>query len=226
MKILLTILITLLISNSSLAEEDKLFVSFEEGDLVFEFDNSIIAKKTLRQYAEIHPIAFNPVYSVAYPIEQCVDDDEDYFPCGSMDINDENFFKNAAVNLEKSDKDLSFLLNLPFIEELEPLVDYFKESLKFSIWLNKTLYQYAQTWDINLLKATYNDLDPGLIMPKLLELADSQNTNYEKYKLVEIKWSNAINNVFRDREGSPPKESWEKLFIAFDHFISTSLYFS
>lgn len=180
-----------------------------DGKIIFEFDENIISEKILKKYVVIRPGNCKPDYYLAKQLELCSENDSTYYPCGNRSITAENFFKNAEINLKISKNNLKYLQELNYIEELKPVVDYYKNSLTFDIWRKETLLFFYKSWDINVLKKNYMGINPLKIIPDILLEIEHTNSNIKKYKIAKFKWGNAVNHRFRKKLGNPPYDIWK-----------------
>jgi hypothetical protein len=204
------ILVVALIPPGSFAKELKLPTLHGDGNIILNFDEKNISEKMLRVLVgEIHPQSFNLNYVVTYQLELCIKGDKDYFQCGSRNIHDNNFFKNAEVNLRKSRADLDHLETLQYISELEPIVAYFRKCLEFGMWKNESLLQFYKTWDIQHLKTRFNGIDPSIVAREAIDNIETARSKESKYKLARKEWGNAVNRYFRIRIGELPREAWD-----------------
>ncbi len=174
-----------------------------EGEITYLFSESKISKRVLKKYAAIHPSAYNPDLLLAQPLEQCKAKDPKYYqPCGSRDIHAKNFYKNANVNIRLAKRSQRYLKSLVEIRELQPIVNHFKSSLSFSIWLNENKLKFFKSWDIAHLKKRYQRINPLKICPEVIKEIDKSDSNDEKYRLTNYEWHNALNAEFwkKDRD--------------------------
>lgn len=170
-----------------------------DSEITYKYDEKKISERILRKYIEINPSAYNPNLFIAPQLELCIANDPKYYPCGSRNIHDKNFYKNALVNINIAKKSLQHLYELNEIKELKPLIDYFIDSLSFSLWLNESEYKFYQTMDISHLKKAYKNLDPLKICPDIIQQITNSNDINQKYELVKNKWHNALNKKYRER---------------------------
>jgi hypothetical protein len=172
--------------------------SIFDSEITYKYDQKRISEKILRKYIEINPSYHNPFLLIAPQLELCIANDPRYYPCYSRNIHDKNFFKNSLVNINIAKGSLQYLHELNEIKELKSLVDYFIDSLSFSLWLNESRYQFYQTWDTSHLKKTYKNLDPFKICPDIVQQIENSTDINQKYELAKYKWHNALNNEYRE----------------------------
>lgn len=207
------IIITLLLSTTSFAEEIK----YEFGGVILHlsFDEKVISRETLVKYLIVHPVAYDHKYHVPPSLSLCIVHDKSYYECGTRDLSADNFYKNAEVNIEKGQSYIETLKELNKYEELNRLVDYFKSSLEFGVWKNKKLLEYYQNWDSKALKHNYKDIELlSKIEDTLLALDNEKEINL-KWKLSSYDWANRVNEVYRELEGEPPADGWNKFLTKY-----------
>jgi hypothetical protein len=205
------LLFCLLLPFNSFAKEIRIYGGRADIEITLNFNEDIISEKLIRTYADIHPMLYDFSYAVTYQLELCIQSNKSYFRCGTRNIHDMNFFKNAEVNLQRSRADLDYLENLPFEEELFPLVNYFKKCIEFGIWKNEALLKFYQTWDIQYLKSSYGDIDTASIASEAIQSINASESHEEKYRLARKMWSNAVNRYFRNKIGKLPGQAWDNL---------------
>lgn len=215
-RILIIILLIIAFPRDSFSA-NEITVSYDvfDGKYILKFNPSIITKKQLDRYVEIHPHHYNSYYLIAPQLELCIEQDSRYYECGSRDLKSPNFFKNAEVNINIGKKHLEELNKLKYPKELEPLVNYFKKSLSFSLWANQRLYKFYQSWDIGVLKKEYNDIDPSIVCAEPLRKIQDAKSEYEKYRIAQHEWFNKLNDVFRNKIGKEPIQSWENFILKY-----------
>jgi hypothetical protein len=186
--------------------------SMFDSEITYKFDEKRISEKVLRKYIDINPSSHNPFFLIAPQLELCIANDPRYYPCSSRNIHDKNFFKNALVNINIAKESLQHLHELNEIKELKPLVDYFIDSLSFSVWLNESQYHFYQTWNTSHLKKAYKNLDPLKICADVIQQIEGSNDINEKYELAKYRWHNALNTEYRE---NVDKDSLRKIWSEF-----------
>ncbi len=190
------------------------------GEYVLTFDTERISEAEIRRVIFISPQLEGHDVSVAPAIEQCRTGDPQYFRCGSRDLHDPHFFHNALVNLGIATKRLAYLEALKYPKELEPVVQYEKNFLSFTRWLEQTRYDFYQTWDTEVLKRKYDDLDPSVLCASEIAEIDHATSRDQKYKLVRYGWHNCLNDAFLKLsgwypDGGYPRKAWERFLTAY-----------
>lgn len=210
MKSFTTILILcLFVSLPVTANEITIKHKFLEGTLVLTIDKAKIDPEIVRKYLVVHPIAYDSNYHIAPSIRLCIEKDPRYFPCGTRDYNAEYFLKNANVNIDIGLDRIHYLEKLTELQGLQRLVDYFKNSLSFSVWLNQQLLKYYQTQKIDVLKQKYKTLPFSEEINEVIRSLEHSKTVEEKWNISFYTWSNAVNNLYRHQEGDIPKRDWD-----------------
>lgn len=202
-QILVFILPIVLVISSPLftASRKKISIITHTGQVILHFSESKIPEKTLRKYVVIYPhSAASFIYQSGTILEECVANDPQYFPCGSRDIKDPNFFKNVEVNLKLSKNAMKYLDGLNDIAVLKPAVEFYKKELSFYIWLNETRLNFYKSWDTNVLKQKYGDIDPMKEAQDVIKRIEQAKSKEEKYNLAKYDWHNKLNNVFRKND--------------------------
>ena len=202
------LIILLFLPSLSLAEEIE--HKFIDGTIHYSFNQSLISKQTLKQYLKIHPLAYDSRYHIPPSLKLCIAKDSDYYQCGSRNLHDQNFFKNAEINISKGEILINELSSMNEIEELKGLVSYFKKSLEFGVWQRKTLLKYYKSWEVEDLNKNYKKLN---IKSQIVEIIESLKTSKdvnEKWKISFYKWANTANRQYRKNEGIPPRNGWNE----------------
>jgi hypothetical protein len=180
------------------------------GEIKYQFDTTKISAKVLTKYATLRPDIVDGRYLVGEPLNVCNNERPEYFPCGSRDIDDPNFIKNAEINLRISKESLGKLQEYTEIAILKPFIDYYKQLLTLSIWLNETELEFYKTWDIDVLKRKYSTYDPTKIVPDVISKIEKSKSKHEKYNLVRIEWHIGINHAVQDDFPEDPRDKrWD-----------------
>lgn len=157
-----------------------------------------------------------------------------YFKCGSRDTNDPNFFKNAKINIEKYKlKILQYERLVNEIPELQEVTVKLLDFMKFDLFKAELLLNFYQTFDINILKIMYNDLQQPTQLPpfktftanptevtfetfdELLSTIDALEDNFQKYHFAKYYWSNSINREYHNQYNPPSYEATEMAWKKF-----------
>ncbi|MFQ5656095.1 MAG: hypothetical protein ACE5G5_00970 [Candidatus Methylomirabilales bacterium] len=195
------------------------FRTLDSGDYAVTFESSRISEDQMKKLVLISPylssyykgktLVFSP------SLELCVDDDPAYLDCGTRNIRAPNFYKNAQVNLKAGRQALQFLEGLEYPEELELVVSYLRRSLSFSLWLEETRYEFYESSNADILKRKWGDIDPLMVCTATLKEIENATSQLQKYNLAKYKWHSCLNNVFRERLGQYPLESWNQFITTY-----------
>lgn len=174
------------------------------------FDTESISQDQLRALVAVSP-HFAAYSAIAPSLEDCAEEDGRYYhPCGPGDLSDPNFFRNAQVNLNVSSERLASLDTLYHPEELEPVVDYEKKMLSFSVWLQQTRYEFYLSWNTDVLKTKYQALDSSRACAPAITQIEQAKSEAEKYKLARFNWHNCVLDAFRKQGGKYPLDAWRR----------------
>jgi hypothetical protein len=142
-------------------------------------------------------------------LELCIDDDPLYLPCSTRDLRDPNFFANAETNILEGERELSLLDNMSYPEQLRPVVKYLRQSLSFSLSMQRARLEYFKTWNIEALKQNYGTFDPVSDCGQVLRQIDSSSSKDDKYSLVSFQWRNCVGGGLHHLYfGRYPMQSW------------------
>lgn len=183
---------------------------FLDGSLTLIVDDSRIDVAALKRYLVIHPIAYDNEYYLGVQLALCIANDPAYSPCGTRDIHAKNFFTNAASNLQRTKQRLAYLSELREFPELQPLVDYYRSSLQFRIWVDERLLDYFQTRNPAALEQNFNILPVANEARTVLDKLKSATDIDSQWKLSYYEWHNIANNLYRHTEGVVPSDVWAK----------------
>jgi hypothetical protein len=112
--------------------------------------------------------------------------------------------------LHLSRKDLAYLNDLKEFPDLEPLVDYFRRSLRFSLWQRERLLAYYRTWDMAELQHDYEALPVTDETKETLARLENAVDADARWKIADYEWQNIGNGLYRAQEGEAPAEVWER----------------
>jgi hypothetical protein len=152
---------------------------------------------------------------LAYPLEQCVDKDPQYRPCGTRDISDPNFFANAQINLNRNEQILTALHRLNVPAELNSILRQFIDSMTFYSEMESRRLQYLQMGDLKILSLTISNLDPSKICAKEVGKLEEAGTMSERYDLSRREWLNCLNLEWNRVSPAYPKAAWLSFLHAF-----------
>ncbi len=177
------------------------------------FDPDVISVDEVRKLAPISP----------YDFYACSKPDLEYCVTGSCHFDlrtawrSPNYYKNAELNVQNARKQLDFLQNLTYPAELRPSVQHLLRFWSFNTWLEETRLEFYKTWDIEVLKRKYQNLDPaktcsGPIRSIQAEAADRDT----QYMLAEFQWATCLAEKYQPEIGVYPTQAW-KIFQANYH---------
>lgn len=207
----------------SQAATDLIQFPFSSGKVTLKVNNKDLNVEALKRYFVIHPEAYQFEYHLPTPLTQCNDQNPNYKPCGNREINSPNFLANATINLNASNKNLTYLMSLKEYPELKPLVDYFAQSLRFGIWLEERKMAYLQSFDCKEFARNYESLPIQAATEEIVaKICKAPNKNAQ-WKIANHEWHNAANHLYRNREGKVPKQVWDR-FLRTRHIKETIAY--
>lgn len=189
---------------------EELKFGFLEGEITFTYDENILSREDLESYLIVHPLGYSPDYHIGPSLRLCIEGGDQYFECGSRDLEAPNFFKNAKVNINIGKTRIETLSKLTKFPELEGLVEYFKSSLEFDVWRNERLFDYYTTWNIEALERTFKGIEPSMEKLAVLEKLSMAKDKNVKWKLSFYDWATAVNHEYRDLENEIPTSGWEQ----------------
>ena len=173
------------------------------------FDNGRIEWPAVRDILKLAP-DLNYAYYPPVTLALCADESADYAPCGTRDINDKNFFKNAEVNLRQAADRLKELSSMQVPAGLAAVRDYLFQCQQFSRWLAETQFHYFRTWRIESLRQDFaNDRLLSVCDPVVQKLQNAKSIQ-EKYQLVSYDWNNCEVEAHRQILENYPKAAWER----------------
>jgi hypothetical protein len=146
---------------------------------------------------------------VAPSLELCVDGDPSYAPCGTRDLSDPNFFRNAEVNLEKGRREILLLSTMAHPNQLDPVVRYLRENLKLSLWLEETRIDFYKTWNVRVLERRYSRFDPTAGCAAVLRAFRGASKD-QAYKLARYDWHNCMLQYVSTTFGHYPIKAWRR----------------
>lgn len=212
--ILALFLVLLVFSTGSVYAEiiTSTFSHIEEGYVELKYDSEQVDEKILDRYLVLHPFRRNNSrYMLAinhqsprYKIKS------KYTPGGGWTENKEWKDEVHRIKLALAYENLFFLYSLNEIEELEELVNYYKESLEFDIWINERAVSFSKTQDINDLKLKYKTYDFSESIKNIIKKIEEEESFDVKMKLVSYEWYNTVNRNFRSRLDDNRRDIWDK----------------
>src|SRR6266849_5996863 len=183
---------------------------FMDGVLTLKAEDKTVNVVAMKRYLVVHPVAYDHRYRLSPGVRLCIEAQAGYKPCGTRDIHAKYFFANAAHNLQIANEHLSYLDQLKDFPELQPLVEYFRSSLRFDIWKDQRLLAYYRTWDPAELEQDYGALPVKNETTNILAALKKTSDVDARWKLSHYRWSTAANHLYRDREGTVPSEVWTR----------------
>ena len=200
--------LVLLLLSAAYGASATLTHQFAEGVITLTLDDTRTSVASIKKYLVVHPIGYDSQYHLSGGVRLCIEGQAGYKDCGSRDIHAQFFFENATHNLRLAKDRLAYLDDLKEFSQLQPLVDYFRNSLRFSIWKDERLLAYYRSWDPAELERDYESLP--IIKETRAIVADLKNTKDidARWDLSHYKWANAVNDLYRAKEGDPPRHVW------------------
>jgi len=87
-------------ATAAMASAATINIPTADGVDKVSYDSSRLKREDVTRWMQLSPhVIDSNYYLVPETLELCLDGSSDYLPCGSRDIQDPNFFKNADVNL-------------------------------------------------------------------------------------------------------------------------------
>src|SRR5438132_3753122 len=152
-----------------------------DGEYEVTFDPATISEERMKKFVQLSPSLSLMGYALAPQLELCISSDPKYLDCGTRDWRAINFYKNAQVNLDQGRRALEFLSSLKYPKELNGVVRYLTASLSVSLWLEETRYEFYKSWDTNILKRKYEEIDPSQVCSTVLKEIETATSKQEKY---------------------------------------------
>jgi len=206
--------------GSAYAAPVEITLQSAEGLITLKMDDSRIDVVALKRYLVVHPIPHDGDFDTYVYLPLCVEHDPMYKPCGTRDIHAKYFLENAAYNLQMAEQRLAYLNGLHEFRELQPLVDYFRSSLEFSIWIGKRLFEYFKTWNPAALEQDFKGLPVSTKAKAVLDRLKNASDIESRWDLSYYEWHRIANSLYRDAEGPVPSDVWEK-FIRERRIVET-----
>jgi hypothetical protein len=121
-----------------------------------------------------------------------------------------NYYTNAEINVENAKKELEWLDRLNYPEELRPWVKYLQRFWRFNTWLEETRLEFYKSWDIEVLKRRYHDLDPTASCPEALQSIQGATGDRDtQYVIAQFSWSTCLVEKNQPEIGQYPTEPWK-----------------
>lgn len=178
------------------------------------FDPATLPEAEMQGLALLSPYLAGAAGLLLAPrVELCLADDPVYLDCDTRRPGARHFAWNARMNLAKGALALRRLGALRHPAELGPVVAYLTRSLAFSLWLEETRLDFYLSWDSDVLRRRYEDVDPAAACGAVLDEVTSASRE-AKHHLAEYRWHNCVNDVFRARLGEYPLHAWQAFLAA------------
>jgi hypothetical protein len=218
------------------AVAQQLSIETDEYRYSANFDPSRISESRLRELLLLSPYNFDSPWKVgnvevetsfeespsrlvkdAYvvPLESCASNQSEYLPCGSRDILDKNFLRNAAANVGKNKAALEALNAMEVPKELESILTQFRHSLEFYSILEERRLEFLRDGDITALSKPIGQFDPSALCPKTLGKIEAATGAESRYKRSTYEWHNCLNSAWQRIEPEYPREDWRAFLKAY-----------
>jgi hypothetical protein len=148
-------------------------------------------------------------------LEECVDADPRYRPCGTRNISDANFFANARINVNRNEQILVALNRLNVPAELRGILQQFRDSMTFYSTIERQRLEYLQTGGLRVLSHPVGSLDPLKTCSKEIEELKETVTLQGRYELSQKKWYNCMNHEWNRVSPAYPREAWANFLSAY-----------
>lgn len=205
--IFLTVLVAMAAAMPCQAQMVTLVNHGGGGVYAVTFDSARISKAEMKRLLILSPYTDDFV-STVWSLETCVPGDPRYNACGSGDLADPNFFRNARINLGIAKQNLAYLEKMSYPKQLAPVVTYEKWFSSFTLWEEQTRLAFYQTWNIKVLKTTHDGLDATGLCSAALDQIRAARSNREKYSLALSGWGYCMLGGFEAKWGSYPADAW------------------
>jgi hypothetical protein len=204
----------LILLSPALAGAATMSIRTLEGKYTLTFDPSHISKSRLKKLYGLSPQLY---WQLAIPpaLQVCVKGDREYLPCGTRDLADPNFLKNAETNLRKGHRILQSLGNSRLPTELDPVVGYVKRSGGFFVCLQERQLAFYRTWDPAALLAVCDGISTSVECPSIIDRANNSGSKRDKYDEADRALRNCMNEAFQKRLGEYPLEAWQRFLAAY-----------
>ncbi|MEK7746000.1 MAG: hypothetical protein AAB576_04985 [Elusimicrobiota bacterium] len=198
------------------AGQKTLTLEADCGERKYSFDPAVISEERLRESLKLDLNTARGLELQTTPmLELCVSGSPLYRDCGSRSLGAPFFFENARANLAQGAKSLERVKALKVPKELHKVAAHVRESMSFSLWMEKTRLRFYESWKTEALKERYSWLDPSALCADAMKQVEEAGDRQAKYEAARSGWNNCINGAFRNRLGDPPAGDWEKFFSAY-----------
>lgn len=207
----LVAILVLAVSSLAVGAEATLKIQASEGIDYISYDTGRIQRNELLRWVQLSPNVDDiNYYLVPEWLELCIDKAPEYSPCGSRDLRDPNFFRNAEVNLEKIRNRIRLLEDGAYPPELQPVLGYFVAIQKTFLQAEEHRLTFLKTWDVAVLSGTVGNIDINQSCPAILEQLRQTTDKQTAYKLAQHDLRNCINSTFRKSSAEYPQSTWEQ----------------
>lgn len=190
----------------------SLAIKYGDAEQKLTFNPNLLSEDQVRRFAKLSPhVSEYTDLDLSPALELCIAGRPEYLECGSRDLHDKNFYRNAQINLKKGREALRYLADQQYPPELKPVFDYFNSSLNFSLWREQARLDFYKSWNTDVLRSDYQDLKPTALCASVLEKIDSASSRDERYGLAK-EWSNCL---VRARPQSYPEPAWQNFLKAY-----------
>jgi len=203
------IAVAVLLLTAACAATERIEHRFLNGVVVLKVDPRRVDVAALKRYLVVHPVAYDTDYYLGREPRFCTTDAE-YLPCETRDLNAKHFFENAETNQNWSRGKLKELEDLKDFRELDPLVDFFRQSLRFSIWQHERLIAYFRTSRAEELSQDYGMLPVAATTRETVNALNATSDLDRRWKLAYYDWQNSANDLYRSSERRLPEEVWSR----------------
>jgi hypothetical protein len=206
----------LLACSSTAATDSVLKIRTPDGIVGFRYNPDVISREDLRRYVKFadNVAAYN-FYLAPEHLELCLSAAPQYAPCGSRDLSDRNFFKNAEVNIGRVRDRITELSRTAYPAELRPLVIYIKRIQEAQLEILTRELQYLSNGDAKVLAARVAGVDPGGACGDVLDNINSAKDKTDAYRIVSSDWVTCINHGFRSQLGPYPETEWKTFLLRY-----------
>lgn len=196
--------------TAAMASEATIAIPTADGVDKVSYDSSRLKREDVMRWMQLSPhVIDSNDYLVPEALELCIDGSNDYLPCGSRDIQDPNFFKNAEVNLSNIQKRIEYLGDSSYPQELRPVVNYIKAIQSSGLQWQERRLAYLKTNQLSDLSGKVAGIDIDKACSSTLNDLAKAPEYKAAYQLVWKDWSNCVNSAVRKQLGPYPMSAWD-----------------
>jgi hypothetical protein len=182
-----------------------------DGLETLQYDPTRVSHADLERWAQLSTdVSSDNFYLVPESLELCIDKSADYAHCGSRDLQDPHFFRNAKLNLRRIQRRISLLDSGRYPEQLKPAVEYYKRIQTFFLAAYSVELRYLRDWDPSVLVFTIDGINYGQECASAINDLRATKERAAAYKLVTTEWVNCVNHSFREKLGPYPDAAWRQ----------------